>query len=85
MTPQIDLFHELVYRSPEGFVAIRNYTEQFPKVDIFTPFGEWFGSSGAINPGTMMNDIKRIIAWRINWEQKQVNKSDHELNELNEL
>ena len=75
MTPQIDLFHELVYRSPEGFVAIRNYTEQFPKVDIFTPFGEWFGSTGAINPGTMMSDIKHIIAWRIKWERNQVTKN----------
>ena len=72
MQPQIDLFHELVYRSPEGFVAIKDYTERYPKVDIYTPYGEWFGSTGAHHPGTAMADIRHIIDWRIKWEQKQV-------------
>ena len=85
MTPQIDLFHELVYRSPEGFVAIRDHTDYRPNVRIYTPDGECFGSTGASHPLTVMANIREIIAWRINWEQNQVNQmANHEFHELNE-
>lgn len=69
MIPAIDLFHEKVYTSQEGFVAIRDYTCQCPSIDVFTPNGEWFGNTGASNHLTALADIKHIIAWRIKWER----------------
>ena len=73
MIPQIDLFHEMVYQSPEGFVAVRDYTDDHIQVNIYTPDGIWCGSSGASCHATVMADIRSIIKCRIKFEQNLLN------------
>ena len=72
MIPNIDLFHELVYKSAEGFVAIRDHTDDRPNVKIYTPDGECFGTTNATNPLTVMAAVRGIIKWRIEWEKNQI-------------
>lgn len=72
MIPNIDLFHELVYRSPEGFVAIRDHTDDRQNVRIYTPDGECFGTTNATHPLTVMANIRGIIKWRIEWEKNRI-------------
>ncbi len=72
--PELDLFHQLVYKSPEGFTAIRVCDDNgvFPTVHIYTPQGERFGGTGAVNEASVMSDIRDIIKWRIEWEKSRI-------------
>ena len=72
MIPKLDLFHQLFYRSPEGFVAVLFYTERFPEANVYTPQGEWCGCSGATNEWTLQADIRHIVKTRINYEQGKI-------------
>lgn len=73
MIPQIDLFHQIVYRQ-DGYVAIANYSDEHqPSCDIYDPHGEWIGNSGASNIYTRAADIRIIIKdnkSRISYEQE---------------
>lgn len=73
MARATDLFHQLVYESPEGFYAIADYTELVPHARVYTPSGDWCGSTDADMPGTLPN-VKLIIKWRINYEKGQMQK-----------
>lgn len=64
---KIDLFHQLVYMSPDGFYSIADYTELVPHARVYTPSGEWCGSTDADMPGTLSN-VKAIIKFRKNYE-----------------
>lgn len=73
MARATDLFHQLVYESPDGFYAIADYTGLVAHANVFNPRGEWCGSTDADMPGTMSN-VKGIIKWRINYEKGQMQK-----------
>lgn len=76
MIPQIDLFHILEYQSPEGFVAISDYTEQpVEHTDVYTPDGIWCGATTATQVrSSLIAAIRSIIKYRINWEKHQPKK-----------
>lgn len=67
MMPLIDLFHQLLYKSPEGFVAIIDYSDEPTVVRVYTPYGEQFGSTSD-NPWKIAT-VRSIISWRIKWEK----------------
>lgn len=70
MIPQLDLFHQIFMKTAEGFVAITNYTENPVRTHVYTPQGEWCGASGASNKLTLQADIRSIVKYRIEWEQR---------------
>ena len=70
---KIDLFHQLVYMSPDGFYSIADYTELVPHARVYTPSGEWCGSTDADMPVTISN-VKGIIKWRIKYEKSKIQK-----------
>lgn len=69
---QIDLFHQLRATTKEGFVAITDYTDEWPTTHIYTPQGEWCGCSGATNEASLQADIRIIVKYRINYEQRAI-------------
>ena len=75
MIPKLDLFHQLFYRSPEGFVAVLFYTERFPEANVYTPHGEWCGCSNCSSPSGLLSAVKQIIKFRINWEKQRFDKN----------
>lgn len=70
MKPDIDLFHQLVTTTPEGFVAITDYTDNPVNTHVYTPNGEWCGCTGASSKFTMLADIRHIVKSRIEYEQR---------------
>lgn len=63
----IDLFHPLVYESPEGYKAISDFTEHVPHTRVYTPDGTWCGSTDAEPEIGMLARVKGIIRWHINY------------------
>ena len=74
MKPDIDLFHQLVTTTPEGFVAITNFKGDPVKTHVYTPQGEWCGCTGASNKFTMLADIRHIVKSRIEYERSATNQ-----------
>lgn len=70
MRPEIDIFHQLKVKTAEGFVAITNYTEDFPTTHVYTPQGEWCGCSNASNELSLMAAIRGIVKNRIAYERR---------------
>ncbi len=70
MMPLIDLFHQLLYKSPEGFVAVIDYSDEPTVVRVFTPYGEQCGCTG--DSMWAINDVRCIIKHRIKWENEQL-------------
>lgn len=67
MARATDLFHQLVYESPDGFYAIADYTGLVAHVNVFNPRGEWCGGTDADMPWTLSN-VKAIIKFRKDYE-----------------
>ena len=73
MKPRIDLFHQLVYESEDGFFAIKVIDDTpFPSIKVYTPSGEPFViTSSRLNDRTDKIVIEGLIASRKRWEEKQ--------------
>ena len=70
MIPEIDLFHQRVASTDDGYVVVKNCTEVFPKYDVYTLSGEWCGCSGASCPESIRADVRIIIRYRRSYEQR---------------
>jgi hypothetical protein len=75
MIPNIDLFHQLLVKTKEGFVAITNYTDDPVKTHVYTPHGEWCGCSGASNNLSLLADIRHIVKSRIKYEKSRLRQN----------
>ena len=74
MKPDIDLFHQLVTTTPEGFVAITDYTDNPVNTHVYTPQGEWCGCTGASSKFAMLADIRHIVKSRIEYDYRKNNQ-----------
>lgn len=56
----VDLFHELVWEG-DGYKAVKDYTGERARTDVYRPDGRWIGCSGAENRWTMLADVRIIV------------------------